>query len=79
MKNADVIFIAIPSNSIIQNLSKYKEISIQKLYLLIFQKAFLKGGKIIVEELKKILNSNNIVSLKGPSFAVEVMEHLIHF
>ena len=75
MNNADVIFIAVPSNSIIQSLSKHKDNFNPKTLFVNLSKGFLKGGKIIVEELKKNLNSNNIVSLKGPSFAVEVMEH----
>ena len=53
MINADVIFIAIPSNSIVQNLLKYKENFNSKTLFVNLSKGFLKGGEIIVEELKK--------------------------
>ena len=67
-----MLFLPIQLFKVYQNI---KIIFNSKTLFVNLSKGFLKGKKIIVEELKKILNSNNIVSLKGPSFAVEVMEH----
>ena len=38
-------------------------------------KGLLANGVTIVESIKKELSVNHVVTLKGPSFAVEVMEH----
>ena len=38
-------------------------------------KGLFEGGVTIVESVKKELDTDNVVTLKGPSFAVEVMEH----
>ena len=43
--------------------------------LLTYLKVCLQGGVTIVESVKKELDTENVVTLKGPSFAVEVMEH----
>ena len=33
------------------------------------------NGETIIDRVKAELNTENVVALKGPSFAVEVMEH----
>ena len=38
-------------------------------------KGLFNNGLTIVESIKNELNFNNVVTLKGPSFAVEVIEH----
>ena len=43
--------------------------------LINLSKGMLVGGVTIVESIQKELNINNVVTLKGPSFAVEIMEH----
>ncbi len=75
ISNADIILIALPSNVIIENLSILKP-DLPKDFLLVnLSKGLLAGGITIVESIKTELGINNVVTLKGPSFAVEVMEH----
>ena len=74
IQNADVIFLALPSSAIIENIKSFSiYISFNQL-LVNLSKGILSNGKTIVEFLKTELKSENLVSLKGPSFAVEIME-----
>jgi len=75
IKNADVIFIALPSSVIIDNLFSLQSYFKQDVLLINLSKGLFVGGVTIVDEIKKSLNTDNVVTLKGPSFAVEVMEH----
>ncbi len=75
LKNADVIFIALPSSVIIGILSTLKSYFKEDILLVNLSKGLFVGGVTIVSEIKKSLNTDNVVTLKGPSFATEVMEH----
>ena len=56
----------------IKNQSPYLQ---ENVLLINLSKGMLVGGVTIVESIQKELNINNVVTLKGPSFAVEIMEH----
>ena len=71
----DIILIALPSTVIIQALKLLKEYFNNKTLFVNLSKGLLKGGLTIVDEVKKVLETNRVITLKGPSFAVEVMEH----
>ena len=73
--NADIIFIALPSKVIIENLKFLKKYFKKNVLLVNLSKGLYKGGVTIVESIKSELKTSNVVTLKGPSFAVEVMEH----
>ena len=75
IKNADVIFIALPSSVIIENLCSLKPYFKKDVLLVNLSKGLFANGVTIVESIQEKLDITNIVSLKGPSFAVEVMEH----
>ena len=75
IKQADVIFIALPSLVIIENLGALKSYFKQDVLLVNLSKGLFANGVTIVESIQKKLQITNIVTLKGPSFAVEVMEH----
>ncbi|MDC0204495.1 NAD(P)-binding domain-containing protein [Flavobacteriales bacterium] len=75
IKNADVIFIALPSLVIIENLNKLKLYFKKDVLLVNLSKGLFSKGVTIVDSIKDSLNTDNVVTLKGPSFAVEVMEH----
>jgi len=75
IKNADVIFITLPSSVIIDNLCSLQSYFKKDVLLVNLSKGLFVGGVTIVDEIKKSLNTDNVVTLKGPSFAVEVMEH----
>jgi glycerol-3-phosphate dehydrogenase (NAD(P)+) len=75
LKNADVIFIALPSSVIIGTLTTLKSYFKEDILLVNLSKGLFVGGVTIVSEIKKSLNIDNVVTLKGPSFATEVIEH----
>lgn len=73
--SADVIFIALPSSILKDTLSNFKNYISQNHLVVNLSKGIYKGGNTIVDFLKEFIDSKNIVTLKGPSFAVEIMEH----
>ena len=75
LTKAAVIFIALPSTVIIENLTSLKPYFKEDVLLVNLSKGLLAGGVTIVESIQKELGISNVVALKGPSFAVEVMEH----
>ena len=75
IKKIDVIFIALPSSVIIENLDVLKSYFKQDVLLVNLSKGLFAEGVTVVERIEEKLGITNIVTLKGPSFAVEVMEH----
>jgi glycerol-3-phosphate dehydrogenase (NAD(P)+) len=75
IKKADVIFIALPSSVIIENLGSLHSYFKKDVLLVNLSKGLFANGVTIVECIQEQLQITNIVTLKGPSFAVEVMEH----
>jgi glycerol-3-phosphate dehydrogenase (NAD(P)+) len=75
IKNADVIFIALPSSVIIENLDALQSYFKQDVLLVNLSKGLFANGVTIVESIQTSIGIDNVVTLKGPSFAVEVMEH----
>lgn len=73
IETAEVIFIAVPAKNVkevAQSLKPY----LQKHTLIInLTKGLYKKGETVVEFLQKQLDHKNIVSLKGPSFAAEMI------
>lgn len=75
IREADVVFIALPSSVIIENLIALKSFFKDDMLFVNLSKGLFEGGGTIVESVKKELDTENVATLKGPSFAVEVMEH----
>ena len=75
IRDAEIVFIALPSSVIIENLIALKSFFKDDVLFVNLSKGLFKRGVTIVESVKKELNTENVVTLKGPSFAVEVMEH----
>jgi glycerol-3-phosphate dehydrogenase (NAD(P)+) len=75
IKQADVIFIALPSNAIIENLLILQSYFKDDALFVNLSKGLFAQGLTIVESIKTSIGIDNVVTLKGPSFAVEVMEH----
>ena len=75
IRDADVVFIALPSSVILENLIALKSFFKDDVLFVNLSKGLFEGGVTIVESVKKELDTENVVTLKGPSFAVEVMEH----
>ena len=75
IKKADVVFIALPSSVIIENLLILQSYFNEEALFVNLSKGLFAEGVTVVESIEENLGIKNIVSLKGPSFAVEVMEH----
>ncbi len=75
LNDADVIFIALPSSVIVQTIKDLQQYIKQNVLLVNLSKGLLKNGVTIIEAIENEIGFKNIVSLKGPSFAIEVMEH----
>ena len=75
IKNADIVFAALPSTVVIEYLLSIRSFLKQDVLLVNLSKGIFSGGETIVESMKKCLNVENVVTLKGPSFAVELLEH----
>tara|TARA_B100001250_G_scaffold213982_1_gene183548 strand:- start:29684 stop:30652 length:969 start_codon:yes stop_codon:yes gene_type:complete len=75
ISDARILLIALPSKVILENLRILKSYLHKDVLLVNLSKGLLNGGITIVESVQKELGINNIVTLKGPSFAVEVIEH----
>jgi len=75
IKKADVVFIALPSAVIIENLLILQSYFKEEALFVNLSKGLFNGGVTIVECIKTSIGIDNIVTLKGPSFAIEVMEH----
>ena len=73
IQNSDVIFLALPSSTIIENIKFFSNYISSNQIIVNLSKGILYNGQTIVEYLTKELKSNNLISLKGPSFAVEIM------
>ena len=73
--NANVIFIAIPSKEVINVLRDFKPYFNDDTLFVNLSKGLVSEATTIIESLDSELGIQNTVSLKGPSFAVEVMDH----
>ena len=75
IKKADVVFIALPSTVIIKNLLAIQSYFNEEALFVNLSKGLFAEGVTVLESIEEKLGITNIVTLKGPSFAVEVMEH----
>ncbi len=73
--NADVIFIALPSSNILEVIKNLKSFFKNDVLIVNLSKGIFEDGVTIVRSIKKLLDSQNVITLKGPSFAVEIIEH----
>jgi glycerol-3-phosphate dehydrogenase (NAD(P)+) len=70
---ADVIFLAIPSGLFSDIIYKLKPFLHKESVVVNLSKGFGNNGKTIVEDLKNDLSHQLVVTLKGPTFASELM------
>ena len=73
INDADVIFLALPSSTIIENIKYFSNYITSNQIVVNLSKGILSNSQTIIEYLTEELRSNNLISLKGPSFAVEIM------
>ena len=79
IKNADILLVALPSSVIIETLVNLKSYFKQDVLLVNLSKGLFVGGVTIIDSIRETLNIDNVVTLKGPSFAVEVWNMPIRF
>tara|TARA_B110000003_G_C16584088_1_gene509200 strand:- start:282 stop:1259 length:978 start_codon:yes stop_codon:yes gene_type:complete len=72
IKKADLIFIALPSHAIVNVIDQFKSLINKDQIVINLSKGIFESGKFIIDYLFQSLDTDNIVSLKGPSFAVEI-------
>src|SRR5690606_26184442 len=75
IRNAEVILIALPTKAIIKTFKKIKDFIDSKSLVVNLSKGIYKNGLTVNEALEKYLNPNNIISFKGPTFAVEIFDN----
>ena len=75
ISSAEIILIALPSNVVMDSLSSLRPYFNKDVLLVNLSKGLLESGTSIVEKIKVSFKTDNIVTLKGPSFSSEVIEH----
>jgi len=75
LSEADIIFIGIPSNIVVGYIEKYKGLINSKSLIVNLAKGFGPDHKTIPTVLAKVL-PNQIFSMKGPSFAREIINNM---
>lgn len=74
-ESADIVFIALPSSIIKKRILELKDSFSNKTLFVNLSKGIFEEGLIIVDWLVDFLETDNIVTLKGPSFALEIINH----
>ena len=75
LKNADLIFLGIPSNVIVSYVEQHKQLFNPEALVVNLAKGFSSERKTIPQTLSKII-PNQIYSMKGPSFAREIINNM---
>jgi glycerol-3-phosphate cytidylyltransferase len=74
VKDADLVFIALPSKAISEVAANLKTYLNPETLVINLAKGIYSDGQTIVEFLKECLGHRNVLSFKGASFSVEVMD-----
>jgi len=75
LSNADIVFMALPTMALKENIKALKKAIPSKALVVNLSKGLFKNGRNLVAYLKDKLNSSNVVTMKGPTFAVELMNN----
>ncbi|GAB6077192.1 NAD(P)H-dependent glycerol-3-phosphate dehydrogenase [Desulfurobacterium crinifex] len=73
LEDAHVVFLAIPSSSIIEFIQDNKIYVNSKSLIVNLAKGFGKDGETLIESLRKLLPDNRVITMKGPTFADELI------
>ena len=73
LRKSDIIFLAIPSNTILRFVLENKEYFSPQSLVVNLAKGLSDDGRTLVEALNEILPSNQVISMKGPTFADELI------
>ncbi|MBB6066835.1 NAD(P)H-dependent glycerol-3-phosphate dehydrogenase [Methanococcus maripaludis] len=75
ISSADFLFLAVPSNSVLEYVKKNKDLISKNTIIVNLSKGFGENGNTIIGGLKNIVN-NPLVSLKGPTFSMELINNV---
>ena len=75
LSNADIVFMALPTAALKEHIKALKKAIPQKALVVNLSKGLFKNGGNLVDYLKDKLKSPNVVTMKGPTFAVELMNN----
>lgn len=75
LKNSQIVFLAIPSNTIVDYISAVKPYLNDKAILLNLAKGFSTDNRTVLESLEEIVK-NPVCSFKGPTFANELINRV---
>ena len=75
IEKADIIFLALPSKRIPRIIEELKGHINKDTLFVNLSKGFYKGGITIVEYLQGVLDTDNVVTMKGPTFASELINN----
>jgi len=73
LRNANIIFLAIPSNSVIQFVRENIDYIDSRSLIINLAKGFGENGVTLIESLEKYLPDNKMLTMKGPTFAEELI------
>ncbi len=75
LSNADIVFMALPTAALQENISILKKAISNTALVVNLSKGIFKNGHTLVDYLKEALGSTNVVTMKGPTFAVELINN----
>lgn len=75
LSQADIVFLAIPSTAVVDYVKENKAYINPKAIVVNLAKGFGNDGNIIPDSIKPLI-PNKIMTLKGPSFAREIISHM---
>lgn len=75
IQNSDLIIVAIPSSFVIDTLEEYKNYYMGE-DILIASKGILRDSSFISDSVKRILNTDKISVISGPTFAVDIEDKI---
>ena len=75
LANADIVFMALPASALKKNVKALKNVIPKEALVVNLSKGLFKNGRNLVDYLKDKLHSENVVTMKGPTFSVELMNN----
>jgi len=73
LRKSDMIFLAIPSNAVLNFVLENKEYFSPQSIVVNLAKGLSNDGRTLVESLSEVLPFNQVISMKGPTFADELI------
>ncbi|MDC0008108.1 NAD(P)-binding domain-containing protein [bacterium] len=75
LSNADIVFMALPTAALQENITVLKKEIPLKALVVNLSKGIFKNGRTLVDYLLEALDNRNVVTMKGPTFAVELINN----